>query len=340
MNLSVDRPWVLLTLVLALLPLLFSGLRDARVGSVSVIPVDPVSTLIGWVLRCSAVAAIALVVIAIAGPFRTGQTISRVGEGAQVVILLDRSGSMNDTFAGRTPEGTEESKASATKRLLREFVGRRQHDLFGVAAFSTSPMLVLPLTDHHDAVRAAIDASDRPGLDFTNMARGLGMALSMFAAGHPLEHHAILLVSDGGAVIETHLQDRLRAEFRKFNADLFFLFLRTAGSHGMFDKPGPDEDTPRAMPERFLNLFFQTLGVPYRAFQAENSDQVADAINQIDKLERYPITYVERLPRRDLTGLVYGAAGFFILVLVGGKLLEVRLATRSNAPEAAVRAIT
>ncbi|WP_315705876.1 MULTISPECIES: vWA domain-containing protein [unclassified Bradyrhizobium] len=336
MNLAVDRPWVLLALAFALLPLVFSGHRAAQVGSVAVIPADAVSMLIGWVLRCSAMAAIALVVIALAGPYRLGQTISRAGEGAQVVILLDRSGSMNDTFAGRTPEGNEESKASATKRLLREFVGRRPHDLFGVAAFSTSPMLVLPLTDHHDAVRAAIDASDRPGLDFTNMARGLGMALSMFAADRPDEHHAILLVSDGSAVIEARLQDQLRAEFRKFKADLLFLFLRTAGSRGMFDKPGPDEDTPRAMPERFLNLFFQTLGVPYRAFQAENPDQVADAINRIDQLERYPITYAERVPRRDLTGLAYAAACGAILVLVAGKLVEVRLVTRRAASETAI----
>ncbi|MGY4310283.1 mxaC protein [Bradyrhizobium sp. USDA 4369] len=336
MNLAVDRPWVLLGLLLGLLPLVFSAQREARIGSVSVIPADPLSTLIGWSLRCSAVAAIALVVAALAGPYRLGQTVSRAGEGAQVVILLDRSGSMNDTFAGRTPAGGEESKASATKRLLRDFVGRRPHDLFGVAAFSTSPMLVLPPTDHHDAVRAAIDASDRPGLDFTNMARGLGMALSMFAADHPDEHYLILLVSDGGAVIETHLQDQLRAEFRRFKADLFFLFLRTAGSHGMFDEPGPDEDTPRAMPEHFLNLFFQTLGVPYRAFQAENPDQVADAINQIDQLERFPTTYVERIPRRDLTGLAYAIACVFIVVLVAGKLLEVRLVTRAGTSKTAV----
>lgn len=81
MNLAVDRPWVLLALAFALLPLVFSGHRAAQVGSVAVIPADAVSMLIGWVLRCSAMAAIALVVIALAGPYRLGQTISRAGEG-------------------------------------------------------------------------------------------------------------------------------------------------------------------------------------------------------------------------------------------------------------------
>ena len=333
MSIWIDRPWLLPLLVLAILPAVFSSQRTSYLGSSAVVPADFLSSLVRFVLRLAGVLAISLVVVALSGPYREGQTVSRVGEGAQVVILLDRSGSMNDTLAGTTPAGGEESKAAATKRLLHDFVGRRPHDLFGVAAFSTAPMLVLPLTDHHDAVLAAINASDRPGLDFTNMARGLGMALSMFATDRADEHHVILLVSDGGAVIESHVQDQLRAEFRKFKTDLYFLFLRTAGSKGMFARPGPDDNTPQAMPERYLNLYFQTLEIPYKAFQAENPQQVEAAIHQIDALERYPITYTERLPRRDLTGWAYALACLCILILVAAKLCEVRLISRrSSAP--------
>jgi mxaC protein len=328
MSVWIDRPWLLALLVLAALPAVFSGQRTSYIGSSAAVPVDFLSSSVRLVLRAAGVLALWLMVVALSGPYREGQTVSRVGVGAQVVILLDRSGSMNDTFAGTTPTGGEESKAAATKRLLHDFVGRRPHDLFGVAAFSTAPMLVLPLTDHHDAVLAAINASDRRGLDFTNMARGLGMALSMFATDRADEHHVILLVSDGGAVIEAHVQDQLRAEFRKFKTDLYFLFLRTAGSKGMFDKPGSDDDTPQAMPERYLNLYFQTLDIPYKAFQAENPDQVEAAIHQIDELERYPITYTEHLPRRDLTGWAYALACLFIVILVGAKLSEVQLVSR------------
>ena len=334
MSLWIDRPWLLGLVIFAGLPLFVSGQRLAFVGSLIGVPSDPLSDAVRWSLRLSSVFAIILLVVAIAGPYRSGDTISRVGTGAQVVILLDRSGSMNDTFAGTSPAGDEESKSTATKRLLKAFVGRRSHDLFGVAAFSTSPIMVLPLTDHHDAVRAAINASDRPGLDFTNMARGLGMALSMFATDRADEHHVILLVSDGGAVIDSHQQDILRAEFRKFKTDLYFLFLRTAGSKGMFDKPGPDDNTPQAMPERYLNLFFQTLEVPYKPYQAENPAQVEDAIHDIDRLERYPITYTERLPRQDLTGFAYALAGLFVAILVAAKIVEARIVPRRRAMHA------
>lgn len=331
MSIWTDQPWLLTLLVLAFLPMIFSGQRTSYVSSSAAVPADFLSNSLRFILRLAGILALSLIVVALSGPYREGQTVRHVGVGAQVVILLDRSGSMNDTFAGTTPGGGEESKAAATKRLLHDFVGRRPHDLFGVAAFSTSPMLVLPLTDHHDAVLAAINASDRRGLDFTNIARGLGMALSMFATDRPDEHHVILLVSDGGAVIETHVQDQLRAEFRKFKTDLYFLFLRTAGSKGMFDKPGPDDNTPQAMPERYLNLYFQTLDIPYKAFQAENPDQVEAAIHQIDELERFPITYTEHLPRRDLTNWAYAVACFFIVILIAAKLSEVQLISRRRS---------
>lgn len=341
MTLGADHPWVLALLPLALVPWLRSPHQRVAIGALILVPADRLSAgLRGW-LRIAGTLAIALIVTALSSPYQEGRLISRTGTGAQVVLLLDRSGSMNDTFAGRTPAGTEESKASATKRLLRDFIGRRPHDLFGVAAFSTAPMLVLPLTDHQDAVLAAVNASDRRGLDFTNIARGLGMALSMFAADRPDEHHVILLVSDGGAVIDPHAQDQLRALFARYRADLYFLFLRTAGSKGLFDEPGPDENTPQAMPERFLHRYFQTLGIPYRAFQAESPQQVEEAIRQVDALERYPITYTERLPRRDLTGWAYASAGLPLLLLLAAKLVEARLAPSRSvfvAPPAQGRA--
>jgi len=322
MGVDLTSPWFLLALPLCLLPWLSSLLRVRKMPSLSVIPSDSVSKVFDYCLQIFATLAILFLILGLSAPYTGGEIISRRGEGAQIVLLLDRSGSMNDTFAGRTPEGKEESKADATKRLLGDFVGRRPHDLFGVAAFSTSPFLVIPLTDHHEAVKAAINASDRPGLDYTNMARGLGMALSMFNTDRLEEHHVILLVSDGGAFVEAHIQELLRAEFKKFQTDLYFLFLRTKGSKGIYDLPGPD-DTPQSMPERYLHLFFESLKIPYRPFQAENPAQVESAIKEIDGLARYPITYSERTARHDLSPILFFLAACWMVFLIAMKLLEV-----------------
>jgi len=170
-------PLVLWLLPLSLLPLAVSGQRRSPIPTRSAAPMDGPSRGIGTALMLAGILALAGLATALAGPYRRVETVTRIGIGAQVSMLIDRSGSMNETFAGRQPSGGEESKAAASRRLLGDFVGSRAHDQFAVAAFSTAPMLVLPMTDRHDAVRAAIRAIDRPGLDYTNVARGLGMAL-------------------------------------------------------------------------------------------------------------------------------------------------------------------
>ncbi|GJD38633.1 vWA domain-containing protein [Methylobacterium bullatum] len=327
MRLMADFPWVLWLLPLALLPLAASSQRVTPLSSIAASPVDGLSRLIGWGLRAAGILAIGGLVAALSGPYRQGETITRTGIGAQVSILVDRSGSMNETFAGLQPSGAEESKAAASRRLLGEFVGSRAHDQFAVSAFSTAPMLVVPMTDRHEAVRAAIAAIDRPGLDYTNVARGLGMALSQFGAGTANVSRALLIVSDGAAVIDPRVQGTLRAEFARLRPNLYWLFLRTKGSPSISDRPS-GEDTPQAAPERHLDLFFKSLGTPYRAFEAEGAEAVADAIGQIERLERDPIPYIEQRPRRDLAGWAYGISLLGLILLVAAKLAEADLSLR------------
>jgi mxaC protein len=324
-GLGVEYVWVLAFLPLALAPLLRSPLRASRFSSIAAAPRDALSRAIAIAMKTLGASAIAASIIAAAEPYRAGVEYERLGEGADIVFLIDRSGSMNETFAGRTPAGNDESKASAAKRLLQGFVDRRGHDLVGVVGFSTAPMLLMPMSDHRAAIKAAIDAVDRPGLDYTNIGRGLTMALAMIGSGEPDRSRAIVLVSDGAGVIDPRIQDDLRAEMKKANVNLYWLFLRTSGSAGIHDRPDPEFDTPQAAPERHLDLFFKSLRVPYRAFEAEGPEAIEQAIAQIDKLERRPIRYVERRPRDELSGLFLGAALCATLLLLLAKLSEVRL---------------
>jgi mxaC protein len=325
-NLALTQPLVLLLLPLALLPFVFAIQRPQGYPSLAAMAPDGVSRAFDVGLRLIGVTTIAALIIAIGGPYLRGQTVEKVGEGAHIVLLLDRSKSMDDTFAGRSPEAGEESKSAAARTLLRDFIGRRPHDRFGVAAFSTMPMPILPITSHKDAVMAAVDAITRPGLAYTNVGLGLALALAMHEADPSAASRAILLVSDGAGVIDHRIQERLRAAIAKRPVNLYWLYLRTAGSPGIFDPPGDRvPDTPQALPERHLNLFFNTLKVPYRAFEAENPKAVADAIAEIDKLERNPIRYQERIPAEDLTWLAYLISVLGLALLLAAKLIEVRL---------------
>lgn len=331
MNLALATPWVLVLMPLALLPLLLSAQRPESYPALDVVETDPLSVVLDGLIRLAGALAIAALILGIGGLHRLGRTIEKTGEGAHIVLLIDRSSSMDNTFAGRAPEGGEESKSKAARRLLKDFILRRDHDLVGVAAFSTSPMHVLPMTDHKEAVLAAVDAMDRPGLAFTNVGRGLALALDMQEADPSPAARVVVLVSDGAAVIDRKVQDELRAAFARRPINLYWLFLRTEGTPGITTVPGPgEEDTPQAMPERHLDKFFASLGVTYRAFEAENPEAVADAIQEIGKLERSPITYLERIPHEDLKARAFAVALAALLILLMARLAEVRLVPASE----------
>jgi mxaC protein len=340
MTLDVSYPALLLLLPLALPPLIFPMQQPEGYPSLAAAETDTLSLIVDLGLRLAGAAAIAGLVLGLAGLNRLGQTVPRLGKGANIVLLFDRSASMNDTFAGRPPTGEEESKSAAARRFLKAFVANREHDRFGVAAFSTAPMFVLPLSDHKEATLAAIDAIELPGLALTDVGRGLAMAQSMQEADilatqgedSGLGTRAIVLVSDGAAVIDRKVQEKLQAAFAKRPIHLYWIFLRTDGSRGIFDPPSEgDRDTPYAMPERHLNLFFEGLKVPYQAFEVENPAAVGEAIAAIDKLERSPIRYVERIPQKDLSPYAYGASAAALLLLVLAKLAETKVSAAPGA---------
>lgn len=334
MNLAVTYPYLLLLLPLAALPLIASSQQAEGYPSLGDTKTDTLSALVDFGLRLLGAIAIAGLVLGLSGLYRLGQSIERLGEGANIVLLFDRSASMNDTFAGQAPAGGEQSKSEAARRFLSDFVASREHDRFGVAAFSTSPMFVLPLSDHREATLAAIDAIELPGLALTNVGKGLAMALTMHdddilstqGADGGIASRAIVLVSDGAAVIDRKVQQRLSEAFIKRPLNLYWIFLRTEGARGIFDAPQKgDDDTPYAMPERHLNLFFEGLKIPYKAFEVENPAAGGEAVAAIDKLERRPMRYFERIPQKDLSGLAYGVAAAALLLLILAKLAETKL---------------
>nr|WP_176222970.1 VWA domain-containing protein [Aurantimonas sp. 22II-16-19i] len=323
MALALDSPLWLLGLPLAALPFFAPLLAPVGHPHRALAPLDGASRAVSILLPVLAALAIALLLLGLAGLNRTDHRILKEGRGAQLMLLIDRSSSMDNSFAGRRPDGAEESKATAARRLLSDFVDRRPHDRLGVAMFSTSPMLAVPLTDHRPIVKAAIATMAEPGLAQTNVGRGLALAIGAFDGASTAASRAVILVSDGAGVISREVQAELRDLVGREPVNLYWLFLRTEGAKGIFEVPKSGErDTPQARPERHLHLFLQSLGVPYRAFEADNPEAVEAAIGEIDTLEARPILYEERVPRRDLGRFAYAGAALAILLLVLAKLGE------------------
>jgi len=326
MNMAVDSPWILTGLALAILPLLNNGIRSAPNPWLNMLPADNISLLLSALLRLVAMATIAGLVLGMAGLHRSEQSIERIGNGAHIVILLDRSNSMDNSFAGKTPNGAEESKSAAARRLLAEFVDQRKTDLIGVAEYSTTPLFAIQLTENKQAVQAAIAATATPALAYTHVSKGLGMALSFFQQQPVTGSRIVLLVSDGAAAIDADSEQKLREWFKQQQVRLYWIFLRTANSPGIYGKPADSrDDNAQTMPELYLHKFFSSLGSPYKAYEAESPHALKDAIADINRLENLPLHYLERIPKQDLSNACYLFAVAMLLVLLGTKFCEIKV---------------
>lgn len=325
MLINFDTPWLLAGLLLMTVPLLRTGIKPQAYPWLAILPSDALSTLLSVFIRLIGMAAIGLLILGLSGLYLKEQRIERIGQGAHIVLLLDRSNSMDTTFAGKAPmNDQEESKSSAARRLLTEFIDKRVHDLMGIAEFSTAPLFVMPLTENKQALHAAIAATATPALAYTHVSKGLAMALSFFDEQPTSGARIVVLVSDGAAAIDSDSEQALRTLIKEQPIHLYWVFLRTANSPGIHEKPDNSrDDNAQALPEKYLHLFFSSLNVPYHVYEAESPEGLQSAIDDIDKLENRPLHYFERLPKQDLSGLCYQWASLMIALLLVLKLCEV-----------------
>ncbi len=321
---SFSIPWVLWLLPLALLPLLLNRSHSRSYSWVSMLPSDPLSDLIGWLLKTLAVMALLFIILGIAGPHSHQQKIERIGVGAQIALVLDRSASMDDPFSGGSNGRVGETKSVAASRIITDFVKSRKNDMFGMITFSNSAMYVLPLSENKEAVLAAIQATAGNALFQTNIGSGLTSGAGLFDKVPDSGSRAIILLSDGAGRMSADVQQKLRDWLDRLNIGLYWIVLRQPGGLSIFDttyKPPEDAALP---PQIELNEYFKTLKTPFRAYEAEDPKSLAAAIADINQREKKPIRYMEQIPGKDFSQICLVLAALMIALLLSVKYLEVK----------------
>ena len=343
---SFDDPWLLWLLPLAVLPLLREAGGALGNAWTALAPRDRPSQLLAWLLRIVGVLAFAALVIGLAGPYWPEYGVERIGKGAEIVLVLDRSRSMDQGFAGARPppgvaKGTgpealdyymgrwpgrqRESKGKVARLLLSEFVAKRQEDRFGVIVFSTLPIRVLEFTQKNEAVRAAIEAGDvGRGLSETNIGLALEAALSSFDERPYSGSRIVMLVSDGGDRLDTDARERIAYLARKHRVAIYWIYLRSANSPGLVLEKGEAASSVETVPEYALHRFFESLESSYRAYEASDPEALKRAIDAVDRLEKLPITYLDTMPRRDLSAHMFAVAFGCVVLLLAASLAEIR----------------
>lgn len=305
-NLGVHHPWLLILLLLAVLPLLSRPGQAGRYPALSLLPADPISQWLDWLLRLLGAVAISALVAAAAGLHLKAQPYHHFSRGAEIAIVLDRSRSMDQRLVPRDTtidwrSSAHEKKGKVAQRVLSEFVAARPEDHFAFVLFSTRPMPVSGFTSEHGVIQAAIAASQTGrGISETELGQALEAGLSLFEDRPFIGPRAILLVSDGGARLDVQTRERLTRLIARTRIGLYWIYLRSFRSPGLM----PDQELTAAeqdsVPEHFLHRFFQSSGAVYKAYEAESPTEMQAALDDIKRLEDRPIRYNEIYPVRDL----------------------------------------
>lgn len=322
-----EPAWLVLA-PLAALPLLRRAPDTVGFSWLGLVPRDLLSTLLGWALRLLAAAVILAILLGLAGLHRPGVPVERVGRGAEIVVLLDRSRSMDDLLIPRggqlTLASRGESKGALARRLLAEFAAQRPADLLAMVLFSASPIPVLPFTQRQEMIQAAIAAGGvGRGLSDTDIGRGLVSAAALFDQRPYTGSRLVLLVSDGGAQLDPDARERIATQLKRNRIALYWIYIRSVNGPGLEPAAGESEAAAYT-PERSLHRYFESIGTPYRAYTAQDPEALAHAIADVARLENLPIHYVELLPQRDLASACYALAAAGAVLSLAVALLRVR----------------
>ncbi len=138
--------------------------------------------------------AIALIIIALARPqiVQAKEIIS--GEGVEIALALDISGSMASL------DFAPQNRLEASKSVIGDFIASRQYDKIGLVIFSSEAFSLSPLTLDHNMLERSLNdvqlASDLGLEDGTAIGLGIANAANMLMDSES-ESKVIILLTDG-----------------------------------------------------------------------------------------------------------------------------------------------
>ena len=317
-------PWVLWLLPLAFIPLLFKEASLQYYSWNEMLPKDNLSRIIAMILKFIATLILIFIIIGLSAPHTRQREIEKIGIGAQIGLVLDRSASMDDPFAGNDQSKVGEMKSAAAARLITDFVQSRANDMIGMVSFSNSAMYVLPLTDNKNAIVSAVRATAGNALFQTNIGSGLTTGAELFNKVPDSGSRAMILLSDGAGRIDAATQEKIKDWFGRFKISLYWIVLRQPGGISIFNTSFKARDDEALPPQIELNEFFKTLNSPFQAYEAEDPKTLQKAIEDINQKEKKAIKYFEKIPGQDYSTHCFVAAILMMIVLLSLKLIEVR----------------
>jgi len=316
-SIEFQYPIVLLLLALALLPLLPGQRNGIQLPWIDWLPVDNVGRRLNIIWKALATLTIALLVIGLARPVSPADVIERVGRGAELSILLDRSASMDSHIRRKIKKDYQSKQSTKTKNdIAREalswLLNQRPENRYALTVFHVVAMRVTDFIDDIPLVQAGLDASAiGRGAKETNMGSALLTAIQGFEQRPYTGSRALLLVSDGGAKLDKSTRDKIRQGLQRNQVSLYFIYVKSGINNADLintDLHTVGTNTDSLSEEVALHLFFKSIGVAYQVFEADDEQSMRDAVAIIDQQQNLPLTYFQKTPGTDYSRLLFVCA--------------------------------
>ena len=224
--------------------------------------------------------AITCIIIALAHPQTRNDQQQTEGEGVDIMLCIDVSGSM--TAQDFTPNRME-----AAKKVAADFVDRRIADRIGIVIFSGESFTQCPLTTDHAVLKMQIEQIHN-GLLEDGTAIGSGLATGVDRLrGSNAKSKVIILLTDGvnnGGLIDPATAKEIAKAFK------IKVYTIGVGTEGYAPTP---MNTPMgivmrnekvAIDEKLLTNIANETGGKY--FRAKDNQSLNNIYSEIDKLEK------------------------------------------------------
>ena len=236
---------------------------------------------------------LAAIITALAKPQLRNDQQRAEGEGIDIILCIDVSGSM--TAQDFTPNRLE-----AAKNVAIDFVNKRLTDRIGIVIFSGESFTQCPLTTDHSVLVSAIQ-NIRNGLleDGTAIGSGLGTSVDRLRSSKS-KTKIVVLLTDGennGGLIDPKTAKEIA---KAFGVKVYTIGV---GTEGMAPQPvntplGVVMQTQKvSIDEKLLNEIANETGGKY--FRAKDNESLAGIYGTIDQLEKSKVEITNTIRYQD-----------------------------------------
>jgi Ca-activated chloride channel family protein len=140
--------------------------------------------------------ALAALIVALARPQYGQMNESTEADGIDIVVTLDLSGSM--AALDLSTDDAIVTRLQAAKRVVDDFIDKREYDRIGLVAFAQDAYVVSPLTLNHDWLKRNLERLELGEIDGTGTAIGTALGASVNRLrDHQARSRIVILLTDG-----------------------------------------------------------------------------------------------------------------------------------------------